>query len=348
MRRGWVLVAAVVLGGCQCNREKKDAPASPVASKAASTGAPDLSALRPARGGSCEWLKLDPVAKTETVVASVDAPCEEMNVSWSHDGARAILWVPVTYAGDKPRPARAWEVAIGGGAPKPLDLPTGLEDLGYDATGAIVALVAEELTDQEMRSGTLVRDGKTYRLEEGQEGLPILVHARRRENGKWKTVESKLSDTGWDLAMGIDALDASRGLGPTSDRMLYTRGNSDIAKQIEDDALAAKLKSAVPFADDEFAVWTVAGTPHGPVYLLEECFEVACAFRRIAFPAGDSFTPAPGFAFSDQEPFEAFLRGPWLLAVTPDGTNAHLWDLRTRSLAWRDADGALSAAVFWP
>ncbi len=353
MRRvGAFAISAVLLGGCQCNREKaaepKPTPAPVATSAAPSTGEPILSALRNARQGTCDWLKIDPVTKTETLLASIDEVCDEIHVSWSHDLSRALLWMPMSYATDKPVPAKAWEMTIGKPDSKEMDLPKGIEEAGFDASGAIVALVAEELNDAEMKSGKIVRAGKTYQLEEGAEGLPILVHAFKREGSAWKISETKLSDTGWDLATGVGALDASRALGPRTSTILFTLGDAGF-DAIEDTALLEKLRAAAPFDDEEFASWTQSKTEHGPVYFLEECFEISCAFRRVVFRSGDTFTAAPGFAFTDSEPFEAFVRGPWLLAVTPDGTKPHLWDLRTRTLAWESKeDGSLFGVVFWP
>ena len=103
-----VLAIAALLGAfapsCTCLGPKPgergpgaSSPAKPGETSGArrDDGSPVLSWFETAAGGKeCAWVKSDPLAKTRTVITTVPEECPNATVSWSPDGAKAVLWFP--------------------------------------------------------------------------------------------------------------------------------------------------------------------------------------------------------------------------------------------------------------
>lgn len=300
-------------------------------------------------GKDCAWVKGDPIAKTRTVIVTVPEECPNASVAWSPDDARAVLWFPSREPeGVTPRP-RLREVTFATGAAEQLDVPSAgaLADIAYDPRGALVALTESEIPEKEIESGKATFAGQTYAIPDEMDGLPVLVHAWVRETKGWKRFETKVSDTGWDLATGVRALDVAKTLGARSSETLEAFVAGD---PVKDAALEKKLDAAAgPAADDEFSSWYVLDrtlTPV-PVYVLAEETEFSILLATIFLAEGETLTRLPGLGIAAADPVTVQLRGNWMLVTRlNEGTAPHLYDLRTRTLAWK-SDGA-HVTTFWP
>lgn len=294
-------------------------------------------------------MKSDPIAKKRTVVTTVPEECENASVAWSPDGAKAVLWFPSREGeGEMPRP-RLREITIATGDAQPVEIPSmgSLSEIAYDPRGALIALTETEIPEKELATGQAVFDGSTFAIPREMDGLPILVHAWRRESAGWKRFETKVSDTGWDLATGVRALAVAGTLGVRSGEVL---DQSLDGENVRDKALNARLDAAAgAVADDEFTSWTVAKTPlsRDPVYVLQEETEFVIPLATIVFGDAGKLVKAPDLGIPGADPVAIQLQGPWMLVTRlNEGSAPHLYDLRTRTLAWRSDTAHVT--TFWP
>ncbi|MEW6429942.1 MAG: hypothetical protein AB1730_00430 [Myxococcota bacterium] len=202
--------------------------------------APSTLSLFEPMAASCEWRAPEPGSGKSWVSAKVPGRCVGARVSWSADGTKALVWFDpqhVQSAGyasrtsskpgyedevrDEQAKPRLFLVDVRAGKAEALPLPVPgasqtLDEVGLSADGAPLAFFEEALSPEVQERGSVAEDGQVFDLTAFEEGLPALAHAQRFAGGKWPRVETKATTTGWDSAMGVQALDAFSGLGPRS------------------------------------------------------------------------------------------------------------------------------------
>ncbi|HVO31507.1 MAG TPA: hypothetical protein VMV18_12255 [bacterium] len=320
----------------------------------------------------CHWRRLDPVSGRKEDVAGIEGPCSGVRAAWSPDGTKGIVWLDPLEEGWRGTAAingdagqggdRMWTVTFDEGKFAALARPPAgeLMELGFDGQGRAIAITSEEISDGDARRGFVEYDGKRLEIPEG-EGLPILAHAFRLEDGRWTPMETKASNDGADLSEGIRALDVWKQLGPRSDQML--NGQPD-AKEVEDKGTLAKLAeltkatlssggddetmpgTAGDDASGEDGQWGELATGGGSVYVWEESAEGLFATGLIAFRDGDRVVRPEKLELGAADAASPMVRGSWLLITGQDGETPHLYDVRTRKLAWSDEKA--SGTTFWP
>lgn len=363
-------VAAAVLvfvTGCRKAAEAPDAgTASPppvaVTEFPVPTALSTLSVFEPA-GTNCEWRQLDPVAGTKVVLATLPGTCVGAEVSFSPDASKAIVTFDpalVQSAGysstlsskpgypdekvDDKATRRAFLVSTRKQKVDPLPLPEvkgqTLQDLGLDATGAVVALFEEAVPEDakgEITSGT-----EKFDLSTITEGLPVLVHAYRREGAEWKKFETKLSTTGWDYGLGVKELEASRKLGTSTEDLLSAHGQGDSA---EGEVVPELMKLAPKGAKEDDGSWIFFGAGGARFYVWEISGEFAYTTGLIA--AGSPPAVLPKLGFTDGDLVAIRMSGSYvLISDSNSGTHPRMYELPAAKLVF--SSDTARAATLWP
>ncbi len=351
-------VVVMVLAGC-----RKPAPA--VLAFAVPTAPSTLSLLEPV-GANCEWRQVEPVKGTTVVLATFPGTCVGARLSFSPDASKAVVWFDPslvqrggysTQVSSKPgfpdeevdekALARAFVVSTRKPQVEPVPLPAlpglTLQELGVDAKGAVLALLEEPVSDEAVKRGAVTSGAETFSLAEITDGLPVMVHAYRREGAAWKRVETKLSTTGWDYGLGVKALEAHQQLGPRSIDLCASHAQGDAAGGDE----AASLQQLSPRdagADD--GQWIFLGAGGARVFAWEISGEFAHTTGLIA-----SGAPAPKvlpkLGFTDGDLVALRTSGPHLLISASNvGTHPRLYEFPAGTLVF--SSDTARAATFWP
>lgn len=364
-----VLLASILLtvGGCRKSSPGVAALApdagAPVLEFAAPTAPSTLSLFEPA-GEGCEWRQLDPVAGKRVVLARFPGTCVGARLAWTPDGSRALVWFDpqhVQSAGYSSqlssKPGYADEVADAKASPRaflvstrrqqvePMPFPAvpglTLQELGLDETGAVLALLEQPVP--EGTKGTFVAAGQTFDLSTLHEGVPVVVHAYRREGADWKRVESKLSTTGWDYGLGVRELEAFRRFGPRSADLAASHAQGDVA---EDAVLPALMTLAPKDAGADDGQWIFLGAGGARIYVWEISGEFAHSTGLIALGTPGP-KPLPKLGFTDGDLVAVRTSGAHLLITGSHvGTHPRLYELPAGKLIF-SSDSA-RAATFWP
>lgn len=361
-----IAVVLLVVTGCRkaATPETPDAGAPPAAVTEfpVPTARSTLSVFEPA-GTNCEWRQLDPIAGTKVVLATFPGTCVGAKVNFSPDASKAIVWFEpglVQSAGysstlsskpgypdetpDEKATTRAFVVSTRKQKLEPLTLPSvngqTLQDLGVDATGAVVALLEEALPENakgEITSGT-----EKFDLSTITEGLPVLVHAYKREGAEWKKFETKLSTTGWDYGLGVKELEASRKLGPSTEDLLSAHIQGDSA---EGDIVPALMKLAPKGAKEDDGSWIFFGAGGARLYVWEISGEFVYTTGLIA--AGSPPAVLPKLGFTDGDLVAIRLSGPYvLISDSASGTHPRMYELPAAKLVF--SSDTARAATYWP
>lgn len=356
----------VFLTGCRKAAEAPDAgtPAAPppVTEFPVPTARSTLSVFEPA-GTNCEWRQLDPIANTKVVLATFPRTCVGAKVNFSPDASKAIVWFEpglIQSAGysssvsskpgypdekrDEKATTRAFVVSTRKQQIEPLTLPSvkgqTLQDLGLDATGAVVALLEEALPEDakgEITSGT-----ERFDLSTIQEGMPVLVHAYKREGTDWKKFETKLSTTGWDYGLGVKELEASRKMGPSTEDMLSAHLQGDSA---EDDIVPELMKLAPKGAKDDDGHWIFFGAGGTRFYVWEIQGEFVYTTGLIV--AGSPPAVLPKLGFTDGDLVAIRMSGPYvLISDSASGTHPRMYEMPAMKLVF--SSDTARAATYWP
>lgn len=371
----FVVVSALV--GCKCGSDDAEtaAPvltakqriletqvddAPPLPARTSST----LSVLEPA-AQNCEWRWFDPVSNAKRTVAKFEGACRGARVAWSPNGQKAIVWFdPETIhaamgAGGKApldgpatgEPDRLFVFDAKTGKVQKLEFPKvdgSVDEIGIAESGDIFALAQEPLPEGVRETGRTRVDGVEVVWDVESEGLPALAHAYRyTTNNTWVRTETKPTTEGWDYAMGVDALDVAKVLGPRSVLLLSAHG--DARRPVEDKKILAKLKPLTPPDDEEGGGrWIQLGTDGNTFYVWEVSGEFAYNTGLVVLPdAQGNLKKAPDSDFDETTLVSLRHQGPYLLvAHNGTGTRPRLYDLRTQALVFR-SDTA-RATVFWP
>lgn len=351
----------LVLGGCRKEAAVVDA-GRPAVEFAVPTARSTLSVFEPA-GGNCEWRQVDPVAGTKVVLASFPGSCLGARVAFSPDASKAVVWfdplhVLVSgyssqvsskpgYSEEKPDEhgvMRAFVVSTRRPQVEPLPLPAlpgkTLQELGIDGSGAVISLLEEAVPED--AKGIITSGEEKFDLSAIDEGLPVLVHAYRREGAEWKRFETRLSTTGWDYGLGVKELEAQHKLGRSSEQLLASMAQGDVVDG-EDLAALAKLSPKGAGADD--GQWIFLGAGGVPLYVWEVSGEFAHTTGLIARGAPPVVLPKLGFTDGDLVAIRT--SGPFVSIATSDvGTHPRLYELPAGKLLF--SSDTARAATFWP
>lgn len=367
MRSLLVVVAIVVLAACKRSAPSAEvvdagAPApQPAAEVPAPTALSTLS-LFDSNGDRCEWRQVDPVGGHKVVLASFPGSCVGARVSWSPDASKAVVWFDpklVQSAGysssTSSKPGFPDEVVDEKAAPRafivptrrpqvtPLPLPAfaglTLEELGVDASGAVFALLMQELPEADVQKGKVTSNGETFDLSSVTEGLPVLVHAYRFEDGKWARAETKLSTTGWDYGLGVKELASFGKLGPRSVELSESHAQGDTA----DPADASALMKLIPRASPEDGEWIFVGAGPSRVFVWEISGEFAHTTGLVAFDG----KVLPQLGFTDGDLVSLRSSGAFLLVASSNvGSHPRLYEFPSAKLVF-SSDSA-RGVTFWP
>lgn len=376
-----VFLVLVALSGCK--RTPPEAPVdagvavvAPKPAAAPDAGAPavawkapaatsTLSVFEPVDTG-CAWLLVDPMAKSQRALAEFPGACVGARVTWSPDGAKAVVWFdpshvqvagyasqvssPAGYPDELPEPGatpRAFVVDLATGKASPVPLPSferqELQELGVDSAGQVFAFFEEALSEAVLEQKSVTVDGQAFDLTVFEEGLPALAHAYRFEKGQWTRAEVKATTTGWDYALGVQALDAHGKLGARSVELSSAHAQGDAVTG----AALAKLKPLQPkkAKGDDDGHWIFLGAGGQRFYAWEISGEFAYTTGLLA--AGEPPKPLPRLGFTDGDLVAVRTSGPFVL-VTAAGVGAHprLYRMPAGELVY-SSDGA-RAVTFWP
>ncbi|MFN3430008.1 MAG: hypothetical protein ACK46X_08645 [Candidatus Sericytochromatia bacterium] len=334
------------------------AAGSAVTPALAAPAIPTLSYFKPFAGGF-NWVRLEG-GRTERAIAGVVGKGQPI-AAWAPGGRQALVWLNDW---EHAAPAKAWTVALptGAAASLPLPGPGELKKLGFDNAGRLTALTLIDADDkggptlkQDPRGSILTFEGRRYQQPPGQEGMPALAIAYRREGASWKRTEIKLTTTGWDYAMGIRALDAANALTPDSTDM---REEKDL-DAVQDPALMKRLGGLDPnVATPDDGEWAKLTTPGGPVFIWRESGEFLHSSNLLAWGPASKPTRIAGLEFKHSSPHvyrqgapnlrlvSVNLRGNHMLVTDSDGAFPRLFDTLTKKRV-PVFEGAVGAS-FWP
>lgn len=373
------LVGVVVLAGA-CKQSTPDAPVdagAPAKAEAPKPPAPPpvvnalpsapstLSVFEPV-DASCEWRALEPDSGKTTVLAKVPGSCVGARVSWSADAAKALVWFDpqhlqsAGYASqtsskpgyedevrDEQAKPRLFLVDVRAGKAEALPMPAAgasqtLDEVGLAADGAPLAFFEEALSDEVQEKGSVTVDGQVFDLTAFEEGLPALAHAQKFAGGKWTRVETKATTTGWDYAMGVQALDAFGGMGPRSVELSSGHAQGDVAEPKE----AAALKKLAPKkAGPEDGEWIFIGAGGARVYAWEISGEFAYTTGLVA--TGTPPQVLAKLGFTDGDLVSLRTSGKYLLVTAANvGTHPRLYALPEGKLVF--SSDTARAVTFWP
>lgn len=358
------VVVLVTLTSCK----KPSAPpvvdaGAPVA-RALPSAPSTLSLLEPV-GDTCEWRTRAP-SGTTTTLATLPGSCGGARIAWSPDTSKALVWFDPSHLQrsgysaefsskpgfpdepDDPAPKpRALRVDVRTGAVTPLPMPPTrdvdeLAELGLGADGVPLALMTETLQEDAANTPSLTVDGQTFDLSELHEGAPALARAFRFERDRWTRVETALTTTGWDYALGVRALKAFEALGPRSAELSVSRIGGDAA----DDAEVAALNKLLPpkvTADD--GAWVFIGAGGARVYVWEVSGEFAHSTGLIA--SGAPPVKLTELGFTDGDLVAVRPSGAHVLITEGDvGTHPRLYTFPGAKRVF--ASDTARAVTFWP
>lgn len=359
--RSLLLASLLLVVSCRKPVAAPDAGAPEVAF-ASPSALSTLSVLEPGADG-CEWRQVDPVKGTKLVLGNFPGSCVGARVAWSPDASKAVVWFDprhvqqAGYASQvSTKPGFADEAADPKATPRafiassrrrqvePLPLPAEagltLQELGVDGSGAVWALLEQAVP--EGAKGPFVAAGQTFDLSTLSEGVPVVVHAFVRDGAAWKRVESKLSTTGWDYGVGVQALEAHARLGALSETLAASHAQGDVAEESEQ----ASLQTLSPKdAGAEDGQWIFLGAGGARLYVWEISGEFAHTTGLIALGAPPK--PLPKLGFTDGDLVAVRTSGPFVLISGADvGTHPRLYEFPSGRLVF--SSDTARAASFWP
>ncbi|MEW5741356.1 MAG: hypothetical protein AB1938_20710 [Myxococcota bacterium] len=370
-----VLVLVFCLAVVGCRKASTEAPGDatpaaktpePVKPAVAFPTAPStLSVFEPVEQ-ACEWRAVEPVAGVTRVIAALPGSCVGARVSWSPDAVKAVVWFdpwhvqrpgyfaqtasPPGYPeekGDERAKPRAFIVSTKDGKNEPLPLPAlpgqKVVDLGVTADGAVWAFTEEELSDEVRARGTVTVGAESFDLTQFQEGLPELAHAHRFEQGKWTRVETRATTTGWDYALGVQALEVFRKIGARTIDLSSAHAQGDVADDAAVKALTPLAPKKASAPDDGH--WIFLGVGDARVYVWEVTGEFAYTTGLVATGTPPKVLPKLGFTDGDLVSVRA--SASYLLVSSSDvGTHARLYELPAGKLLY--SSDTARGVTFWP
>ncbi|WP_338873196.1 hypothetical protein [Myxococcus stipitatus] len=337
-------LGSVLLCGA-CKKSQDPAPESPPAPRPSAEPIPTftLSLLQDATPAGCTWIRQDTTGARKAV-ATVEAPCEQVDLAWSADGKQGVL----VDRGHGSAPPRAWKVDFESDqGPLPLSLPTEghTDSLGFDAQGHTVALVSqlEGLTRKAERGEEFfVVDGRRLPVPE-TEGSAGLAHAYRREAEQWRRIESVATVYETEDAPGTGVLaTASQLVSSTSGQDPDAPASTELAEGSED---AVRLDAVVKDKGHaEIGTWVSLETHGGPLYAWRAARELPVLMPPLRWELSDRLAEPESLSLSPTSVVELRVRGALLLVASDHG--AHIYDTRTKKRI-AHLEGVHDAR-FWP
>jgi hypothetical protein len=305
------------------------------------------------QGDRTAWIRLTPLARPvrREVLTTFPGHPTKVRAAWSADRQQNLVWFEsdddAANSLSATRPRLYWVTP--GRAARELVLPPlgSLRDVGFERGGAAIALTLAPVTLTNDHHGHRVTTfaGKRYSILVGAEGIPVLVHAfRLNSKGQWQRFETALSTDGWDYAMGVEALKASRTLQFRADQVL---GSQPAHDEVTDKPTLAALHAAAPtLSGANGDMWWRLKGPPTPVYCWSITGELTYATGRVFF-GGPQPTVAPNLPWGPTDQVALNWRGQYLLASDAgSGKQPRLYDLKTRALVF--SDDAVLDTIFWP
>lgn len=359
--RALLMAVVVVFVGCS----KKPTPevvATPKPIERVLLDSPSTLSVFDAANGKCVWRQEDPLKKKTVELATFDGTCVGVQVAWSFDITKAIVtfdpqvvqragyWsktsTPPAYADEKvdeTAKARWFLVDVKTGKTEPFTMPNieknELRDFGVMKNGDVVALLEEALPED--AKGIIKSGDKTFDLSELNEGLPVLVHAYKRDGAKWTRFETELSTTGWDYGLGVRALAISTELGPKSDTQLHSISETDTFDD-ETQKTLNTFKPAKAKTEDDGA-WTGVEFNGHTVYVWQISGEFAHNTGLAITKAG----PLPELGFTDGDLTSYASSGSLLLISKADaGSHARMYSFPEVKKVF--ASDTARGVTFWP
>lgn len=361
--RALLMAVVVVFVGCK-KSDTVDAgpPVPPKPIERALLDSPNTLSVFEAADGKCVWRQEDPLTEKRVVLATFEGACVGLRVAWSVDTTKAVVGfdpqlvqsagyssqasTPPAYADEVVDPnakPRWFFVDMKTGKAEPLTPPSieknELREVAISTKGDVIALLEEAVPED--AKGTIKSGDQTFDLSEITEGIPVLVHAYRRDGAAWKRFETKLSTTGWDYGLGVSALDAATDVGVKSDKLLDSHSETDTFDDATQKQLD-KFKPAKAKTEDDGA-WTGVEFNGHTVYVWQVSGEFAHNTGLAVTKAG----PLPELGFTDGDLAAYSSNGSLLLISKSDvGTHARLYSFPDVKLVFR-SDTARTV-TFWP
>ena len=133
-----------------------------------------LSAVFETPDGRCAWARVAPPWDSPEVLAEMDGPCDQIQVSFAPDGARAMVWrVDVGQKFADLRLGEVLEVALADKRVTRVDAPGEFGILGYASDGRRLAMMAH------VSRGTWMPQAVKPLFEEENEGPRIFLGSDR-------------------------------------------------------------------------------------------------------------------------------------------------------------------------
>lgn len=375
------LLVLAALPALACAPEEPRDAASPApsaaASQAASLGPSTLAYFEPVPD-AMGWIRLDPDrpegdAARREVLAFLPMTDATPHAAWRADGRKALIWYDTNTLEDAtPPPPQLWEVDVAAKTKVALPRPAAgqLDGLGYDAQGRAIALTGPDwrnVTDPkaDKKGRYFLFEGKRYDVPTDREGQAVLVHAfALQPDNTWKRIETMVSDTGWDMAMGSKRLAAAEGLGARTPDLLTSHPDTAEPDAKTRAALEALVPATVKATKAQEGEWALLAPSAGRLAVWQEQGgEFLHATERVVFTQ-DPVALVPGLAIpapaasakaliqggegaSGLRAVAAQVRGDRLLVSDAhDGEHPRLIDLPSRKLVF-ESDLA-RGVVFWP
>ncbi len=333
------------------------APTAPANSNNAAKR-PALSYLQPNAAGKCEWVRQSlGDDKSRTVLATFDGSCFGAHAAWSANRQFASVWfdpgntdtsgmgiagLPKSKLPELKAPAgltpRLFRVDLSKGTVELLPQPPrgNLSILGVDKDGNVLALTEEVTAPKQGKGESYYElDGKHLPVPSNVEGEPELAFAFRYAPAKknWERIETVVSNTGIDYALGAHALKAFQSLGPRSDDFNHVPESTEIT----DTALHAQVNKLLPNAKPEDGSWMqLKGQP---VVVWVENVELPMTTGALRIVSGKQLVEPAQLDFA--RPDTVTLQSAnGVLAVTRMGSGTHprVYDVATQKLLFRADD----------
>ena len=382
----YVLLLATLATTAGCKKEQPPAaPATPPPAPTAPapvredplTAVPrtdaTLSFLEP-REGKCQWMRADPVAQKRATVAALEGDCKGARLFWSPDLGKVLVWFdpervgsggyisstssPRGFPEEQPTPgaaSRLYEVTVATGKVRPVAVPTvdgTIRTFGYKGT-ALLALSQRSLTDEQRDADSITVDGQVVPFDKELEGIPALAFAYQfGEDGQWKRVEVKATAEGADYSPGVQVLEATRDMGPTSDTLLNTSLSDEGAEPTPEQAAQLLPLRPAPLLKQKEAVegdgtWSRVTTPGGSFYVWQVSGEFVHSTGHLVLEVGGQPQPVKDLGFTDGDFVAVRTQGPFVLVSADEvGTHPRLYDLRSGKRVFHS--DAARVATFWP
>lgn len=305
------------------------------------------------KGTGCDWIKIALPGGQKEVLANFPCPNYGARVSWKSDLEEAVVWFdPGTYLSvgqsgyGQAKPgyeteempdfkSRLYRVDLKDktlqSIPFPVNPEYGPDEIAYTAKGELAAFDTRGPEPKRKSSDDI--DNATAR-------------AFHLIKGKWTLFEEKPTTAEECDAVGIDALDSAKNLGPGTVGLLRPHDDGEV---VQEKPVLRRLEKFQPkdMARDA-GEWRKMTTDYGPIYVLDMSLDVyAFTSGLVVMELNGKMVPLPDEGFTEGDMVGLLIQGPYLLvASSGSGCHPRVYDLRTGELVFKS--DAARATVFWP